>query len=182
MNSNHKLVKMPSAAELAGRIKNVGQDLLGIAADLVVALDEKPELANELIEHGVNRELIRRLEGLGRGSIHPELVFSTSPGAIRLLKLPLSEQQQALNQGTEVLDDDETTTRIIPVSELTREQAKQAIGKSLTEQRTTIRKRKSKLAPVNGTEDYRIAKDHVITSRPGKWPKRLILQWLSEMG
>jgi len=170
---------------LAQRIKNVSNDLLGIAHDLVLALDAKPELADELEEVGVNRELIRRLERLGRGQIHPQLVFSTTPGAEKLLTVPLSEQSRALESGLEIMDDDETTSRNIPINELSSAQAQQAISRgrirTLAEQRTWIRDKKKKVSPVSAKEDFRICSDHVITTRPGKWPKRLILQWLMEM-
>lgn len=185
MNSNQNLAKIPTAAELAQRIKTVSNDLLSIAHDLVAALDAKPQLADELEEAGVNRELIRRLERLGRGQIHPRLVFSTTPGAEKLLTVPLSEQSRALESGVEVMEDDEATTRNIPIHELTPEQARQVFHRgqirSLAEQRTYLRDRKKKRGIAAPCEDFRVCSDHVITSRPGKWPKKLILQWLMEM-
>jgi hypothetical protein len=185
MNSNQSLDKIPSAAELAQRIRNVSNDLLGIAHDLVAALDAKPELAQELEDAGVNRELVSRLERLGRGQIHPRLVFSTTPGAEKLLTVPLSEQARVLDAGVEVMEDDETTTRNIPIHELSPEQARQVFHRgqvrSLAEQRTYLRARKKKRGVAAPTEDFRVCSDHVITSRPGKWPKKLILQWLMEM-
>lgn len=174
-----------SATELAERIRNVSNDLLGIAHDLVMALDAKPELMDELDAAGVNRELVNRLERLGRGQIHPRLVFSTTPGAEKLLSVPLSEQSRALDNGIEVMEDDETTSRWIPVNEMTPAQARQVFHRgqirSLAEQRTWLRSQKKKRGVAAPAEDYRICSDHVITSRPGKWPKKLILQWLMEM-
>ena len=186
MNTKNTLAQIPSAAEFAERIRKVSDDLLDIARDLVVALDAKPELMDELIAAGVNRELVNRLERLGRGQIHPRLVFSTTVGAVKLLALPLSAQTRALDNGIEVMEDDESTQRIIPVNEMTPAQARQAFNRghirSLQEQRTWLRAQKKKRGATAPTSaDYRIYSDHVATYRPGRWPKKLLLQWLSEM-
>lgn len=185
MTSNQSLDKIPSAAQLAERIRAVSNDLLGIAHDLVAALDAKPELADELLEQGVNRELIRRLERLGRGQIHPKLVFATTPGAQKLLTVTLSEQTRALEEGVEVMEDDETASRNIPIADLTPEQARQVFThgriRALAEQRTWLRANKKKCPVAAPDEGYRVCSDHIVTNKPGKWPKKLILQWLMEM-
>ena len=185
MNSNQNLSKIVSAPEIAERIRNVSNDLLGIAHDLVAALDARPELSDELIEQGVNRELIRRLERLGRGQIHPKLVFATTPGAQKLLTVPLSEQTRALDEGVECLDDDETSSRKIATADMTQEQARLVFThgriRSLAEQRTWMRANKKRQTISTPDEGYRVCSDHVITTKPGRWPKKLILQWLMEM-
>lgn len=186
MTSNKSLGKPASAKEIAERISKISHDLLEVAEDLVTALDERPALAEELAGQGVNRELIRRLERLGRGQIHPRLVFATAPGALRLLTVPLSEQTQALELGIEVMDDDEEGVRKLPISDMSPKQARLAIGggriRSLAEQRTAIREEKKKVVHVERDVDYRVHRDHVATSKPGKWSKALIIQWLAEMG
>lgn len=156
-----------------------------LSRDVVQALDHNPELPQEMEKLGIARRTLRRFELLGRGQIHESLVFSTSPGGIKLITVPLSEQSAAITNGVEVLDEDETATRNIPVHELTSGQASQVIGggriRTLAEQRTWLRKQKSKLKPVEKDVDYRVSRDHVTTHRPGTWSKQLVLQWLVEM-
>jgi hypothetical protein len=181
MNS---LVKIPSAQEIAERIRNIGTDLLGIAHDLVAALDAHPERFTELVEAGVNRELISRLEKLGRNQIHPALVFNTSTGGQRLLALPLSLQTDALAKGVEVLEAD-GTTRHISVNELTPAQARQVFNRgslrTLAEQRTFLNTVAAKAKPTDSDITYRVYSDHVVVLKPGKFTKALIIQWLAEM-
>ena len=181
----HSPTKIPSAQEIAARIRNIGTSLLEVAHDLVAAIDARPELVKELADAGVNRELLNRLEKLGRGQIHPSLVFNTTSGGTKLLALPLSEQTHVLENGVEILDADETSTRLIPVNELTGEQSRQVFqsGKmrTLAEQRTWLRDRKNKLKPVDADATYRVFSDHVVVLKPGKFTKKLLLQWLTEM-
>jgi hypothetical protein len=185
MPSAQSLTKIDSAATFADRIRKIGDDLIHVARDIAAALDVNPRLADELQALGINRGVVRRLERLGRGQIHPSLVFSTTPGGERLLSVPLSEQSLALQDGIEVLDPDEQSTRNIPVHELTAGQARQAITngriRTIAEQRTWIRDRKAIGAAALARTDYRIGKDFVVTTKPGKWSKQLILQWLTEM-
>lgn len=183
MNS---LTKVPTAKELLSKYQQLGANLIEFARELVGAIDAIPERKQELVEAGFAPAALDRLERLGRGSILPQLVFATTPGAEKVLKLSLSDQRQALEHGIEVMDEDEETTRNIPLHDLTRPQAKQVFGpdgiRSLAQQRTLIRDRKAKLLPVAPKDSYRVTKDFVVTSAPGKWPRSLILQWLAEMG
>lgn len=182
-----KPILNPSAAsELAARLRSISEDILSLARDLVAAIDSNPSLPAELEDLGVNRDLIYRLERLGRNQIHRDLVFATSPGAIALLHQPLSVQEQGLNEGVEVMEHDEATIRRIPVNSLTRDQVRQVfIGdrfRSLAEQRTWIRCKKSQTTKIiNSQEQFHVYKDRVTTFAPGTWTKKQILQWLIEM-
>lgn len=184
MESKH-LNKISTAPQLADRIRKIGDDLLEVSRDLANALDFNPKLADELQEHGIDRGVIRRLERFGRGQIHESLVFSTTPGGIKLITVPLSEQVSVITNGVKVLDDDEIENRNIPVHELSNRQASQVFAggkiRTLTEQRTWLRKQKRKMAPVQKDVDYKVGRDFVSTTRPGKWSKQLILSWLVEM-
>ncbi|HBJ87125.1 MAG TPA: hypothetical protein DDZ88_25350 [Verrucomicrobiales bacterium] len=174
-----------TATYFADRIRAVGDEVLNVAADLVAALDARPELRAELIDAKVSRDVIDNLERLGRGEIHRNLVLDSSTVGRRLLKLPLSVQTQAIEAGVEVLDPDEQTTRLIPVDELTPKQVEQVFPKhghqrSLAEQRTWLRERKSK-QPVPVSPAYRVCKDCIITPAGERITKAQILQWLAEM-
>lgn len=177
------LSKIPSAAEFAERFRNIKNDFLAYARDLAAALDVNPRLADELQQQGIDRGIVRRLERLGRGQIHPSLLFSTTPGGMKLLSVPLSEQTLALENGVEVLDTDENTTRNIPIHELNHTQAVQVLAggriRTIAEQRTWLRDHKP--LPTERDSDFRVHRDYVVTARPGKWTKALILQWLGQM-
>lgn len=141
------LTSIPSPAEMAERIRKVGDDLLGISRDLASALDSNPNYAEELASEGIDRELIFRLDRFGRGEIHKSLVFATSRGAKKVIKLPLPEQIRSIS-GVEVLEPDGESHRAIPLHELTAKQAQQVFGsdhiRTLAEQRTWLDSRRSK--------------------------------------
>jgi hypothetical protein len=181
------LTKIPTAQEIADRIRSISDNLLEVAKDIAAALDLNPALADELQACGINRNIIHRLERLGRGQIHTSLVFSTTPGGLRLVSAPMSEQQNAITNGVEVLDENETDTRLIPVHELSQSQASQCIARgairSISEQRTWIRKKKSKVAPATVREqDFKVTSDAVTIHRPGKYSREIVLSWIIQMG
>lgn len=132
----------PSAVEMAERIRKVGEDLLSIAHDIAEAVDHNSAYVDELVAEGIDRNLIFRLERFGRGQIHRSLVFSTSKGAERALRIPLSEQEKAIKEGVPVLEPDGEGSRLIPLHELTAKQAKQVFAlhtmRTLAEQRTYL--------------------------------------------
>lgn len=179
------LSKIPAAQDFIDRIQAIGDNLLEVARDLAAAIDLDPGLPNEIQTLGMDRDIIRRFERLGRGQIHQSLVFTTTPGGSRLITVPLSEQTLAISGGVEVLDSDEETIRNIPVHELASSQASQVIARghirTIAEQRTWIRAKKKNSLPVDLTKDFRVGKDHVAILSPGKFSKQLILQWLTEM-
>jgi hypothetical protein len=177
-----ELTVIPSAAELAERIRNIGNGLLSVAADLVRAVDVRPETMDELIDSGVNRDLLRRLEKLGRGQISPRLVFAYGHEK-NLLALPLSSQERILDDGVEVLSPG-GDHRHIPVGQLSPAQCKQVFGpqgvRTLAEQRTWIDEQRAKTAaPIE--VDYQIHKDSVTILRPAKISRQLLVSWLAQM-
>lgn len=182
MNSQ---VTSTSAHDWAKRIKELLSDVIRLARDFAGALESRPALAAELVELGVSRELIRRLERAGRGLLDARLVLNTSAGGRRLMALTISEQKLVIENGVEVLEADGQNTRVIPLEDLTPDQAKQAFSRegirSLAQQRTFLTKQLQAAVPVND-QDFKVHREFVITTRPGKWSRKLILQWLSEMG
>jgi hypothetical protein len=181
--SSNTLSVIPSAAELARRIGNIATDVLSIAADLVAAVDVNPRILDEMVDLGINRELLRRLEKLGRGQISPRLVFSTTTGERRLHCLPLSEQEHLLDQGVEVLGA-EGDHRRIPVAQLSPAQCKQVFGahgvRTLAEQRTWIEEHKPQPVAVLD-RDYSVNKDSVTILRPVKISRQLLISILAQM-
>ena len=186
MKTMNTITRIPTSAELAASLRQIGDDLIGIARDLVAAIDTRPETVSELITIGINRELIRRMERIGRGQISQRLVLSNSASTKCLMSLPLSEQEAALDKGVEVLDGDETTLRHIPVHELSTAQVRQVFAgdriRTVAEQRTFLRERsRSTAAAPELTRDYKVNKDCVAILRPCKVSRSLLAQWLAEM-
>jgi len=173
-----------TATQFAARIRNLSTDLLTIATDLVASLVSRPQLAREIAAEGINPELIDRLERLGRKQLSSRLVFATSPGGVKLGQCLLSEQDLLLDAGVEVLTAS-NDTRVIPVHELTPAQARQVFARgkvrSLAEQRSWREEAAAKKVPTDNSVNFSVHKDFVVTSQPGRWSKRLILQWLTEM-
>jgi hypothetical protein len=172
-----------TAADLFGRITKINEDILTLAVDFVSAIEATPDIAQELIEKGINREFLHRLEKFGRGQIDSRLVFSSDSITKRLAVLPPSSQKAVLDKGVEILDADETTVRNIPVFELSREQMLQAFTssgmRSIAQQRTFLRDPSRTAKPA--AAQYKVHKDYVHIMQPGKYTRTLILQWLSQM-
>jgi hypothetical protein len=78
---------------------------------------------------GVPTEMLDLMESVGRGRIHPRLMFMPGPGPERLQRAPFHEQERLLNVGVEVarIVGDEIKTMVKPVAELTRSEAEIAL-------------------------------------------------------
>lgn len=185
MNSNQNLTRIATAEELYAGLTKLAEHVVAFADLYVASIDANPAIKDQLIEKGADSGLLLRLELLGRKQIDPRLVFATKPGAERLMLCSISDQRRVLDEGIEILDQDEQTTRRFDILQLDASQAKQAIRnrevKSLAEQRTWIRKLKSKVPKAVNPESYRIFKDFVITPHGEKISKKTVLQWLVEM-
>jgi hypothetical protein len=178
--------KIVNAAELAARINQVGADLVAIAKDLVAAIDLKESFKDELAKQGINRELIRRLERVGRAQIDERLILATGPAVRLLMACPLSEQRKILTDGIEVMEADEKTVRKIQFESLTFPQIQRVFAqghiRDLGEQRTWIRNNRNEMPTPEPADEYKVFKDHVVTRKPGVWTKQMILGWLQQMG
>jgi hypothetical protein len=169
--------------EFAERIRNITTDLLAVAADLVHSLPSRPKLAREIAALGINPELVKRLEKLGRKQLHPDLVLATTPGAIKLGSCVPSEQELLLESGAEVMEGDDS--RVIPIHELTDDQARQVFVnghvRTLAEQRSWLKSAAAKKVPADFVGGYSVHRDFVVIKEPMRLPKKLVLQFLVEM-
>lgn len=82
-----------------------------------------------LQSRGIRDEMLDLMENVGRGRLHPRLLFLPGPGPERLQRAPIAEQERLLNVGVEVvrLVGEEIKTTVKPVGELTRQEAELAI-------------------------------------------------------
>ena len=185
INPQTELVEIMTAASLAARINQLGVDMVALAKDLVAAIDKNESFKEELADEGINRELIRRLERVGRNQIDERLILATGPGVRLLMSCPLSEQRQVLSNGIEVMENDEKTVRKIQFESLTFPQIQKVFAqghtRDLGEQRTWIRNSRDEQPTVEPADEYKVFKDHVVTRKPGVWTKQIILGWLQQM-
>ena len=187
MNSKNALTRIPTAEEFKREIlETLATGFEAVGKKLVAILDVKPSFKQELMEVGFDSLTLDRLVALGKGEILPELLWNNRPAAIRLIALSIADQKNAVENGIEVLDPDETNVRRIPPNDVTLSQTHQVFDgarmRSAAEQRTWMRKQKSKLRPPEAVADFIVKKDCVIIRRPGRYSKRQLIQWFSEMG
>lgn len=175
--------------EFRDRLQSIVTDLAVLAVDLVDLIDSDRNYKKRLVELGVNVEIVDRLERLGRGQIDKRLVLSASPEVNRLKVLATSEQAEVIDDGYVVLDMDEQTVRRIPFGMLTHGQRvlvfKREGLRSIAEQRSVIRAKKAKSAPILQVEsrsrDVKFKRGEVFI--PGfRWVvKSEILAWLQQI-
>jgi len=99
----------------------------------VQVLDEDREAARAfMLQRGMGDELLDLIESVGRGRIHPRLMFMPGPGPERLQRAPLSEQERIINVGVDVvhLVGDEFKVKTKKISELTKSEAEIAVDSS----------------------------------------------------
>jgi hypothetical protein len=182
-------MEVVDARSIYQRIQQIAEDLLGVARDYVEALDRSPGVRMELEKLGVAKELLRRLERVGRGSIAPALVFCAGMAAQRVMSLPLSEQEEILRQGVEVLSLDGLDHRRIPLEELSPDQVRQVFSeegvRSLSQQRTYLeneREAQRVVEPIQQVDVvYKIRGKRVIFTRPCEMTARQLAMILAEV-
>ena len=151
-----------------------GEEALLQAGLIYVALlEQNPKVADQIIEQypALSRGALSRLERIGRGQYFHRLEFVSGPGVSALRKCPLSEQVRYFSEPIPVLEPggQEGNHRLIPVNELTREQAAQAFNgnrlRSLSEQRSWLAKT-PRLAPVEIQEPYVLGRGKITFREP----------------
>jgi hypothetical protein len=179
------LSRVPSIEEIVEAFRSAGVTLFAACELYVRRLDADPSTREELIKAGFAQKFLHRVEKAGRNKCSPTLALAVYPAADRIIDLPRSEQEEVCRTGIEVMDPDETTSRLIPVESLTSAQARQVFSRGhirdLAEQRTYLRAIKARMISANPIADFKVTRDFVITTKPGKWSRNLILQWLQEM-
>jgi len=145
----------------------------------VQIIERFPEFRTRTIEEGImSAYQLDKFEKLGRGQILPKIATSSGTQYQRLLHAPLSVQREAVENGIEVLEPD-GATRMIPLDDLTPEQARQAVGRSIAQQRTWLNEHRPSIG--RKQEEVRVLRDGVIFHGE-KISKRTLLQWLQEIG
>ena len=176
--NNSQLSALASVDDICAGFKRGFQEI-GIAAKQYAERRKTiPETKEEMIERGYDGSFLDKVESLANGKLDQRLLLPAGLQYKLLAKLNLPDQKKALDSGVEVLEFN-GDTRIIPVPDLTPDQARQAIGKSLSQQKTWLNQHQQP-APKRGEEDVRITKEAVVF-HGHKISKRTLLLWLQEM-
>jgi hypothetical protein len=174
-----------SAKELFERLCGIREQIESIARDYVASLDANPGLRQEMLDLGVTNQALYRLESIGRGQLLPQLYDASYYAANHVRLLPLSLQREVLENGVDVMGEDEQTIRKIPVEDLTPRQARRVLraGRvvSLAEQRSIIIKEKADAPKPRNGVGVKIQRGSVFIGQPGIYTKAEILGWLARM-
>lgn len=156
-----------------------GQAAAALAYAATVAV--KPEIRDLLIEHSrglLSRSFLTLCEKFAAGALDERLLTASGTQYRMLRSLPLSEQKTFLENGVLLLEAD-GDSRTIPIDEVTPEQARQGIGKTLAQQRTWLNSR-PRTADVK--HDYIVFKDRVrILKAPFDLDRRLLASLLQQL-
>lgn len=128
---------------------------------LVETLDEGATLSEIADASGVSKDVLARFEQIGRNSLYPRLLASTSPGARALISCAFSEQKHYCHNPVEVLvmHDGNPDTLQVGIDALTSDQVKQVFirgrVRDLAEQRAYLESKleETRMAKVTEIED-----------------------------
>jgi hypothetical protein len=181
--------KVISAEEFMRKMKDLANHVVDLAQDYVFSLDARPELRKDLLDAGVPRDFLRRLEKVGRGVMSRRLVLESGRWVEKVARLPLSEQEEALNDGVDVLCEDGMDHRRISVCELSPKQMQQVFGddglRTLAEQRTWMEEQEQdrvRCAPMKLPElVWKVRGNRVVIGSPCELTRQQMLMILAEM-
>jgi hypothetical protein len=115
------------------RLFKEGGDIYVRAGELLVEMvEEDPYIYDYIISQcpTLNAAVLGRLEQMGRKTLHPQLLFTNSPGFSKLLKLPYSMQERYVTEPVPMIVHTEAGTDVLLVKakDMTKEQAAQVFA------------------------------------------------------
>jgi hypothetical protein len=125
---------------------------------LVELVEDDPHAYDYIIQQcpQINAGILGRFEQMGRKTLHPQLLLTSSPGFARLQRLPFSLQERYITEPIPLIihTDDGTDMMLVQAKNMTKEQAAQcfAPGRIRTEgeQKAWMMQQRSNAArPVN---------------------------------
>ena len=136
---------------------------------------------------GIPIPVIGKLESLGRKLILPQLLIAAWPAATLIPQLSYSQQEQAVEEGVELLLDNGDTLKV-KAENLTYNQAKQVIGggsiRSLAAQKAWLEeeKKKASVSVKKAVASYQIKGGRVIITTACQLTQKDLLRMLQELG
>ena len=162
------------AESILGQIR-IGLEQVYEAAKQYAELRKtRPEIRDAMIEAGADKGFCDRLENMGNGKFDSRLFLKSGIQYRLVEKLPLvTDQREIIEKGVLVLEPDGQDERIIPLDDLTPEQARQAIGKTPAQQRTFINSKIKK--PKLADPDYVVLRNKIRIMKPMDMDQGLLL-------
>ena len=158
--------------QLIHHLRKGSEQFIAAGRILVRMVEANPRVYDEITaQHpSLSPRLLQRLENIGRGTLHPELLIVAVPGLDRLGKLPLDMQERYLHETVPLVVETEGGTDILQVKlgEVTRAQTAQLFDgnrlRTVSEQKIwLVDQRAATARKVNRTPaPYRISKGKAI--------------------
>jgi hypothetical protein len=175
------------AVELFDRLRGIVKDMVQFARDYAAAVKRRPDLRDEVAtlgeRTGHTAAFWRRLEMVGNGAWHPQLLYERDA---RLAKLSLDQQQALLVEGVEVADADcSGSHRLLTWEQMLPEQRKQVLGDGIMRDiRHQVVFLKNSAKPERRADPasipYRWEKGYLVFTAGAKFSKRELLAILAE--
>lgn len=120
-----------------------GRDCMAKAAKKYYDMTNKypdEDIDGYMIRNGVSATELQRLEQVGRGDLHPDLMLESGTIRNRLMDLPETDQERILNQPIPIVKEREgkLITEYKRLPEMNASEKVQSIGVPVTEQRKAI--------------------------------------------
>lgn len=99
---------------------------------LVELVEDDPHAYDYIIQQcpQINAGILGRFEQMGRKTLHPQLLLTSSPGFSKLQRLPFSMQERYIEEPIPLVvhTDDGTDILLVQAKNMTKEQASQCFG------------------------------------------------------
>jgi hypothetical protein len=151
-------------------------------------LDADPEWADKVCvqEPSLSLETVLAFDRIGRGKLHPRLLVSNKPGAVRLRNLPLPLQKRYLEEPVPLLvkSDGKVETLGVSLWNLTPSQCRQVFDKdgvrSEGAQRAWLESHAREAVPV-AVADFEVVGRQLVVRQPCKLSRAQIARALADM-
>jgi hypothetical protein len=125
--------EMQSKIAEFGQLVKQGTDAYIRAGEILVELVEAdPHTYDYIIQKfpHMNAAVLGRFEQMGRKTLHPQLLFTASPGFSKLQRLPFSLQERYITEPVPIIvhTDEGTDVLLVKAKDMTKEQAAQVFA------------------------------------------------------
>jgi len=177
-----------SDVEKFGSLLLGGMDALLQAGELAAeAMKRNPKFVDQVCDkyRDLTPEFVKRMADVGLKKVRAAWVINTGPGARRIARLPYATQAKHEIEPVELLLDNGETLQV-DVRNLTPDQAVQVFAdnriRSIAEQRAYLEDKKSKQAPKQFNEPFRVSGHKLIVMQPCQLTSKQLANILAQMG
>jgi hypothetical protein len=152
-------------------------------------MDANPDWVDEVCRRcpEITPETVLAFDRVGRRKLHPRLLASNKPGAVRMRSLPFELQEKYLKEPVPVIvkQGKEVETLAVSVWNLTSEQCRQVFDgdtiRSEGAQRAWLESKRKPAIPFEVTEPYRISGHTLVVLEPCKLSCKQLLSLAAQM-